>query len=194
MVCLAGHRLNWSDPVFFAVVTGFWWFYAMCMATWIISVFRHAQSDFLGGGASRTPATPMTSLRCAGIVAGTHIMMFWGIVQMAWGAQDSLGVAIIAGMATALGVVNFFLFRGRNGPSLGPAYIQQLASCSVVLLAIWTVRFDVWVASIYRIGEAELQSRVPTWIVPAFALVLVLWSLFLLSITKPKVPELSPAC
>jgi RNA polymerase sigma factor (sigma-70 family) len=185
-VCFAGHHFNWSDPVFFAAETGFWWFYAMCMVTWIIPMYRLAQKAHLAANAARTPAAPMPTLRFAAIVAGTHIMMFWGLIQAAWGLRDWLGLAIVAGMATALGMVNFFRYRDRNGLGLGPAYMQQLGSCSVVMLAIVNLRFDVWIASSYRIGVAELHSRMPTWIVPVLTLVLVLWWVVMLAMTKPK--------
>jgi len=64
--------------------------------------------------------------------------------------------------------------------------MQQLASCTVVMLAVVNLRFDVWVASSYGISVAELHSRMPTWIVPVLTSVLVLWSVFLLAITKPR--------
>jgi hypothetical protein len=192
-VNFAGHHFNWSDSVFFAAVTGFWWFYTMCLATWIIPIYRHAQADAQAAEMAHVPAAPMSSLRYAGIVAGTHIMMFWGVFEIAWGHHDRLGAVIIAGITTALGMVNFFLYRDRNGAAQGPAYIQQLASCAVVTLAIWNLRFDVWVARIYGIGVAELHSRMPTWMVPALTLVLVLWSVFMLAITKPRATGLSSA-
>ena len=192
-VSYAGHHFHWSDQVFFAAVAGFWWFYAMCMATWIIPIYRHTQADVRAAEVAPTPAAPMTSTRYASIVAGTHIMMFWGIIHMAWGEHDRLGAAIIAGMATVLGLVNFFVYHRRNGRAMGPGYIEQLASCAVVTLAIFNLRYDVWVASTYRISVAELHSRMPTWMVPVLTLVLVLWSVFLLSITKPKASGISPA-
>jgi len=104
-----------------------------------------------------------------------------------------LGLATVAGIATALGVVNFFRYRSRSGAGMGPAYIQQLASCSVAMLAIINLRFDVWVASGYGISVAELHHRMPTWIVPALSAVLVLWSLLMLAITKPKSPGIALA-
>ena len=188
-VSFAGHHFHWSAPVFFAAETCFWWFFAICMATWIIRIYRHVQADARAAEAARTPAAPVSSVRCASIVAGTHIMMFWGILQMAWGAHDRSGAVIIAGMATVLGVVNFFLYRRR----VGLGYIEQLASCAVVTLAIVNLRFDVWFAPQYGISVAELHSRMPTWIVPVLTLVLVLWSVFLLAVTKPKAPGLSSA-
>ncbi|HEY1788200.1 MAG TPA: sigma-70 family RNA polymerase sigma factor [Verrucomicrobiae bacterium] len=185
-VSFMGRHFDWSGSVFFAAEAGFWWFYAMCMATWIITIYRHVQKDLLAGAAPRTSAAPMTSLRYGCVVAGTHIMMFWGLIQVAWRQHDRLGLVAVVGMAAALAVVNFFRYRSWNGSGMGPAYIEQLTSCSVVMLAIINLRLDVWVASSYGISMAELYSRIPVWIIPALSAVLVLWSVFMLSITKPK--------
>jgi RNA polymerase sigma factor (sigma-70 family) len=192
-VRLAARHFNWSDVVLFAAMTGFQWFFAMSMATWIVSIYRHARKDFLAGETARMPSRPMTGPRYAGIVIGTHLMIFWGIIQMAWATHDRLGAVIIAGMAMALAVVNFFLYRSRNGLALGPAYIEQLASCSLVTLVALNLRFDVWVAFIFGISVAELHKRMPTWMVPALSVVLVLWTLLILAIAKPATPNPSPA-
>lgn len=193
LVCSAGHHFNWSTPVFFAAVAGFWWFYSMCMATWIIPIYRHAQKDLLIAEAAQMPPIPIAPLRFAAIVAGTHIMMFWGIIQGAWGNHDWLGTAIVVGIVAALGAVNFFRYRGWNGRAMGPIYIQQLGSCALVSLVIINLRFDVWLSHIYTVSVAELPNLVPTWMIPVLSLVLVLWSVFLLSMTKPKSTRLASA-
>ena len=192
-VTFAGRYFHWSDPVFFAAVAGFWWFFAMCMATWLIPIYRHTQSDARAAKAAAIPAMPIPSPRFASIVAGTHIMMFWSVIHMAWGVHDRWGAVIISGMATVLGVVNFFRYRGRSAGTMGPAYIEQLASCAVVMLAIFNLRFDVWVSAIYGISVADLHRQMPTWMVPVLTLVLFLWSVFVLAITKPKARGLSSA-
>lgn len=188
-VSYSGHHFHWSDPVFFAVVSCFWFFFAMCMATWIISIYRHTQADVRAAGEARTAAALMPSGRYASVVAGTHIMMFWGIFQLAWQSHDRSGAVIIAGLASILGVVNFFLHRRRAG--LG--YIEQLASCAAISLVALNLRYDIWFASDYGISVAELHDRMPTWIVPVLTLVLMLWSVLLLSITKPKASGIASA-
>jgi hypothetical protein len=116
-------------------------------------------------------------------------MMFWGIFQLAWQSHDRSGAVIIAGLASILGVVNFFLHRRRAG--LG--YIEQLASCAAISLVALNLRYDIWFASDYGISVAELHDRMPTWIVPVLTLVLMLWSVLLLSITKPKASGIASA-
>lgn len=181
----AGETFHWSDPVFFAAMTGFWWFFAMCMATWIIPIYRHSQAD-ARARATAPSSPPMSALRCAGIVAGTHFMMFWGIIRLAWGEHDPSGAVIIAGLMTVLGAVNFVAMRKHHGAALGPVYIQQLGSCAAMTLAIFNLRFDRWVASIYHISVAELHQRMPVWMVPALTLALLVWCVALMRMTRAK--------
>jgi RNA polymerase sigma factor (sigma-70 family) len=184
-----GHHFAWSDPVFFAAMTGFWWFYAMTMATWITPMYWRSRAHAQTGATAHPEMKPMPPHTYAAVVAGTHLMIFWGIICLAWGAQDPQGAAIIMGLMTALGVWNFFKFRNQF---TGPVYIFQIGSCTAVMLAAFNLRFDTWVAHDYGISVAELHQRMPVWMVPALTLVLLLWTIFLLAITKPKTPNAQP--
>jgi RNA polymerase sigma factor (sigma-70 family) len=193
LVQFLGRQFAWSDPVFFAAMAGFWWLYATTVATWIAPIYRRARTASLNGETA-VPATcpemkPMTPITYAFIVAGTHVMMFWGVIYLAWQTHDRLGAVMIVGLMTVLGIWNFVKFRNRIGQAMGPAYILQLVSCCVVLLAVINLRFDLWIANIYGISVAELHQRMPTWLVPVLTLVLLLWTILLLVTTKPKAPE-----
>jgi RNA polymerase sigma factor (sigma-70 family) len=192
LVQFYGHRFAWSEPVLFAAMTGFWWFYAMAIATWIVRIHRHASAQVAAGSKGPPEMKPMTPLTYEAIVAGTHVMMFWGIINLAWQTQDRLGAAIIAGLMTALGVWNYFKFINRVGQGMGIAYIQQLASCCAVMLAAFNLRFDTWIAHDYGISVAELHQRMPVWLVPVLTLVLLLWTVLMLAMTKPKAPGAQP--
>jgi RNA polymerase sigma factor (sigma-70 family) len=184
-----GHHLGWSDRVYFALVAGFWWFFAMVMATWITRIYRkiqaRSQPDTETGDILHGTASLMKPGIAAAVVGGTHFMMFWGVIFMAWRAQDRLGAAIIVGLMVALAIWNYFKLRGQAGLAMG-GYIGQLASGSAVVLAIFNLRFDVWVAPAYGISVAELHDQMPTWMVPLLTLVVVLWTGILLAMTKPK--------
>jgi len=119
-------------------------------------------------------------------------MMFWGIIRLAWTGHDRLGAVIIIGLMTVLGVWDFFQLRRQNGAAMGPAYIQQLGLCALVTLAIFNLRFDLWMASGYGISVAELHNRMPVWMVPVLTLVLLLWGVAMLLLTKPKVAGSNP--
>jgi hypothetical protein len=186
LVQFLGHHFAWSDPVFFAATAGFWWFYAMSLATWIAPMYWHSRAQAAVGATTHPELKPMTTPAYAAVVAGTHVMMFWGVINLAWQEQDRLGAAIIVGLMSALGIWNFFKFRGLVGKAMGPAYILQIASCTAVFLAAFNLRFDTWVAHGYGISIAELHQRMPVWLVPVLTLVLVVWTVLMLVMTKPK--------
>ena len=58
--------------------------------------------------------------------------------------------------------------------------------CAVVILAIFNLRFDVWLASGYGVSVAEIHRMFPMWIVPLLTLVLAIWTAAFLALTKPK--------
>ena len=190
LILFLGHHFAWSDPIFFAAMAGFWWFFGMCMATWITRIYRRVEADcraLAASGMTIPPGRkPMTPFVYAGIVAGTHLMMFWGILFQAWREADRFGAALIAGLMTAVAVWNYFRFRDRAGSTMGTAYLRQLASSSWVMLAAFNLRFDAWLAHGYGLSVSELHQRLPLWMVPALTLVLGLWTLLILAITKPK--------
>jgi RNA polymerase sigma factor (sigma-70 family) len=185
-----GHHFAWNDRIYFGAMAGFWWFYAMVMATWMIVIFRQSQAKCqLGEVAGETlqpHMTPMTPGRRVAVVAGTHLMLFWCIIFLAWKAHDRLTAGIIVGLMTLLGIWNYFKLRGVTGWAAGRAYTGQVASCCVVMLAIFNLRFDVWAASWYGVSVAEIPSLFPVWIVPVLTLALAVWSGIFLAITKPK--------
>jgi RNA polymerase sigma factor (sigma-70 family) len=193
LVQFCGHRFAWSDPVLFTAMTGFWWFYAMVMATWLAYIYRHASAEAAAGSTGHPEMKPMTPFTYAAIVAGTHMMIFWGIINLAWQTHDRLGAVIIAGVMMALGVWNYFKFSNRVGRPMGIAYILQLASCCAVMLVAFNLRFEIWLSHSYGVSVAELQQRVPVWLVPALTLVLLLWTIVVLVMTKPKAPSAVPA-
>ncbi len=184
------HQYGWSDHTYFAAMAGFWWFFATVMATWIIHIFRQIQSKYQlaeATGETLQPAlNPARPGLYAAVVAGTHLMLFWGVIFLAWQSHDRVAAAIITGLMVGLGIWNYFQLRGLTGLAMGQAYISQLLSCCVVMLAIFNLRFDVWMASMYGTSVAELHRQMPTWIVPLLTLVLALWSGILLILTRPK--------
>jgi RNA polymerase sigma factor (sigma-70 family) len=186
---LATH-LGWNDRYYFAAVAGFWWFYAMVMATWIIVVFRHVQAmvqlDRGAGAIGQPPPAPVAPGKRLAAIAGTHLMLSWALIIMAWKTHDQIVAAIIFGIMVMLVLWSFFDVRDQKRLAMGSAHIRQLAWCSAVMLAIFNLRFDVWVASWYGIAVSEVSHAFPSWIVPVLSLVLVVWSGIMLAVTKPK--------
>jgi RNA polymerase sigma factor (sigma-70 family) len=190
VVRFLGHHFEWSDRVYFVAVAGFWWFFTMVMAAWIIGLFRRGdmqrQTDQRGGDVLQEGAATMQPGRRLAAVAGTHLMMFWAIITLAWRANDFMAAATIVGLMVALGAWNYFSLPGQFGLKLWRGYIGQLGLCAAVILAVLNLRFDVWVAAAYGISVADVSRLFPAWIVPVLTLVLVAWSVALLAVTKPK--------
>ncbi len=186
----AGRQFRWNERIYFAAMAGFWWFYAMVMAAWIIKVYRQAQAKYQlaeATGQMMQPAmTPMKPHIRAAVVAGTHLMLFWPLLFLSWRSHDRLVAGVTAGFMVVLGIWNFLKLRSLTGMAMGLAYIGQLTSCCAVMLAIFNVRFDVWVASAYGVSVAEIHNVLPVWMVPVLTLVLVIWSGILLAVTRPK--------
>jgi hypothetical protein len=54
------------------------------------------------------------------------------------------------------------------------------------MLAIFNLRFSAWAAVWYGVDAAELHRLVPTGMVPLLTLVLAVWAVVLLALTRPK--------
>jgi RNA polymerase sigma factor (sigma-70 family) len=189
-VRLAGRHFNWSEPVFFAAYAGFWWFFAMSMATWMIPMYWRVMTMPRD---TQTQMEPPTPLNYAAIVAGTYLMMSWGIISLAWNENDHLGAITIVGLMTALGVWNFFRTRDARGVPVRNAYFVQLASSAALMIGILNVRIDLWLSHGYGMSVAELHDQLPVWMIPSLTLVLLVWSVFLWVVTKPKAAAASQA-
>jgi len=186
LVRYLGHRSGWTDVTNFVAVACFWWFYAVFMATWITTIYRNVKANNLSAGGTGLSAPPMKPSLCAGTVVGTHLMMFWGVITMAWQTHDRMAAVIIVGLMAGLAIWNYCKVRSLTGTAAMLGYIGQLVTCSAVALAVFNLRFDVWVAPDYGVGPAELHQLMPTWIVPLLSLVLVVWTAVFVALTKPK--------
>jgi len=180
---LLGHHFRWNDRTRFEAMAGFWWFFWMVVATWISIVFWRSQVRPQPGEASGEALRPGTG---ALVVAGTHLMLFWCPMFLAWRAQDRMATGIIAGIMVTMGIWHFFHSRGKTGAAGSRAYIGQIGLCGAVILAIFNLRFDVWLASGYGVSVAETHRMFPMWIVPLLTLVLAIWIAAVLALTKPK--------
>ncbi len=137
-VSFAGHYFNWSDPGFLRCRVGFLeLFLHVFNRLQMVPIYRLNQAIARDAEMKGTPPAQISSLRFATIVAGTHLMMFWGFIQQAREAQDRMGSAFITGLMVALAVWNFF--KLRNVP-LGLGYMHQLASCGVMTAIVFNLQ------------------------------------------------------
>jgi hypothetical protein len=185
-----GQHYGWADRTLFSAMAWFWWFYAMVIATWIIAVYRHTQVLERRAAAAGEPARPVGAPMKPGprllVALGTNLMLFSAVLLLAWGAHDRMTAAAIVGIMLAMSLGYFIVFRGKTGVAAVLTYISHLASSCTVMLVIFNLRLGAWAATWYGVSPTEIQSLVPTWMVPVLTSVLFLWAGVLLVLTRPK--------
>ena len=189
MRALAG-RFQWSDPTFFAVMAGLWWFYAAIFATFFIlmgrqllAIRRQSEEE---AGIPQTAGTPLTLGTRLAVVIGLYLGLFSWLIYVAWTARDQVSVGILAATMVVLGVWHFFHFRGRTGTAAMRAGIGRLALAFGVILLVLNLRLDVWLAARREVSLAEMHRLLPPWLIPVLTLALMTWIGILLALTKPK--------
>jgi hypothetical protein len=185
-----GRHFAWSDRTRFASVAGFWGFYTIVLATWIISIFRREMAMRLRSEeAVETPrqaVSPLTPCQSAFVVAGTHLMMFSWLISLTWRNHDRTMAVVIAGAMLVLGVWNFFQLRGKTGVAAARAAYGHMTLCCAAVAAVINLRLDVWAAAWYGVSVAEVHSLLPFWIVPLLTLALAAWIGAVLALTRAK--------
>ncbi len=103
-------RLEWSNGTFFAAMAGFWWFYAIVIATLSIVMFRRITAiREEGESVAATPHTTGQPLKVGTrvvVVAGVYLACFWWLGELARQAGDYVWLGVIAGLMVVLGASN----------------------------------------------------------------------------------------
>ena len=185
-----GRHFAWSDRTRFAAVAGFWGFYTIVLATWLIGIFRQEMAMRLRSEEDMEPprqaASPLRPVQFAFVVAGTHLMMFSWLISLTWRNHDRMMAVVITGAMLVLGVWNFFQLRGKTGVAATRAAYGHMTLCCAAVAAVINLRLDVWAAAGYGVSVAEVHSLLPFWIVPLLTLALAAWIGAVLALTKPK--------
>jgi RNA polymerase sigma factor (sigma-70 family) len=192
MHALSRH-FGWSTQAYFAAMAGFWWFYAMAVATFGTLMFRRIsairqetenESEF--GPATGRP------LKMGGrvvVVGGVYVACFWWLIDLAWQAHDWPMAGVTAALMVGLAIGNLAQLRGLTGAAVTRAVASHLALAWAVILVILNWRLSAWEASLNGIGMEEMQRLLPQWTLPLLTLALVAWVALLLVLTKPKSPR-----
>jgi RNA polymerase sigma factor (sigma-70 family) len=185
-----GRHLAWSDVVYFRVMTGFWWFYTVVLATLGVLTFRRvvtirAESE----KASATPQPAGNLLKTGAglaLVMGVHLAYFSWLIDLALRAHDRASAGVIAGVMVALAIWNVVQFRNKTGTAAARAVAKHQALIWASILVILNARLGTWVSSLNNIEPAELHRLLPVWIVPTLTLALGGWVCALMRITARK--------
>jgi hypothetical protein len=104
---------------------------------------------------------------------------------VAYGAHDPVTAAIITGLMVGSGIWNFFSVRGRYGPAVARAVNAQMTIYGLIVLLVFNLRLDVWMASARGVSLAEIHAMFSPWIIPSLTLALIGWIAMVWAATKP---------
>ena len=180
-----GHRLDWSDTTFFYALASFWWLYVAGMTTWqIIFVRRNwaaRQQREAVGEILQIPTGTRVSL-----TIGLHLAVFSWVIALAWNAHDPVTATIVAGMMIGMAVWNYSRLRNLEGLAAAHASGRHYGLCCLLILAVINLRLDVWLATRYETGVAEIHQLFPMWLIPLLTLALLLWIGLVMAMTSSK--------
>ena len=186
------YRFTWSGQTFYAVMTAFWWFYAMVAATFTVIFFRRIVAirgeSGQTAGTRETTQAPMTLGSNLAMTAGVYVALFSWLIYIAWRANDLVTAGIVGGIMTVLGIWHFLDVRGQSEPPAMRSVIGHLALAWAFVLAILNLRLNVWLAAFRGVDLAEIHRLLPAWAVPLATVTLLIWTGVLVALTKPQPP------
>jgi Sigma-70, region 4 len=189
MSALSRH-LAWSDVFYFRVMAGYWWFYAMVLATLGVVTFRlivTMRRESEACGATLQPAdNPLKAGAGIALVVGVHLAYFSWLFDLALRAHDWASVGVIAAVMVALAVGNVVQLRNKTGTAAARAVARHQALIWAVILVILNGRLKTWVSSLNNIDPAQFNRLLPIWFVPTLTLAMVGWVFVLMRITGPE--------
>ena len=170
----------WAGGTFFVARTGFWFFYALLLATWLGLMYHRVAAAFRAAGATgvHTPAPAARPMTPAGMLlnsAGIHLSMFLWVIYLAWRSGDALTAGSVAVLAVLLAARQFSLQRRQGGRFSIRSTFGHVTFCCALIVLVINLRLDVWMANNLEISVAEIHQRYPMWLVPLFTVVLGLW-------------------
>jgi hypothetical protein len=180
------HRWQWSDETFALVRVGYWWFFAMILATMHATGIRgQPESSQETNSQALSPARKrVNALAFCGMAVGSMLWLF----GLAWRVGDRMSAGIVA--AT---VVLLLVWGLGSRDLLGEDRVSRLRFSRVFLGLWWGMtllllnwRLDVWMATARGTDLADAHSVLPMWIVHLGTLLLLLWAGWLMARGKAK--------
>ena len=196
MRALSSHW-EWSDVTYFRVMAGFWWFYAMVLATLSVLMFGRIAANRRAGDATSTTrpssGNPLKFGAGIAVVVGVHLAYFSWLIALALQAHDQTSAGVVVGVMAALIFWNLLSFRNKTGMAARRAIAEHHALVWGIILVILNTRLETWVASLHHLDSAGMHRLLPMWIIPLLTLTVVAWVLLLLIATRPKHLRALPA-
>jgi RNA polymerase sigma factor (sigma-70 family) len=181
---------SWSNSTYFEVVAGFWWFYAMVVAGFIVIFLRRGaamrRQIEQEPGIPENSGAPMTAASRVAMVAGVYVASFSALIYLAFKAHDWLAGAILLGAMIVLGGWHLFYVGSRDGFAGWKRATRRLVLVWAVILLVVNLRLEVWVAAFRGVDLAEIHRLLPASVIPIETLTLLLWIGALVALTRPE--------
>jgi hypothetical protein len=178
-------------------MTVFWWLYAIGVATFTIVYFRRIIALRLKSagvqGTREIPAVPVTLASSLGMTIGVYVALFSWLIFLAWKAHDIVTAVIVAGIMVALGIWHFVQVNGGSERAAMRAAIGHLTLAWGVVLAIFNLRVNVWLAAFRGTDVAGIHRLLPVWAIPLATFGLLIWVGVMVALTGPKASVLEAA-
>ena len=186
-VVILRQHYDWPDRTYFIARTGFWWMFALLLASWMMWMYRRALGARQAMAAAAAPAPPTYSVLNN---AGMHIAMFLWLVAVAWRMGDHLGAGLVAGLAAVLAIWKHFDRQGRTVQGWLRATFGHVGLGCAVLVTVVNLRLDVWLAANRGVSVMEIHQIYPMWLVPVLSVAAGLWTglLLWLPVRTPGTP------
>jgi len=183
------HGYAWSDTTSFEVMTGFYWFYAMVVGTFIVLFMRRAaamrRQIEREPGKRESSGAPMTLASRVAMVAGIYVAMFSALIYLAFKAHDWLAGAILLGAMIVLGGWHLFHVNSRDYLAGWRRATRRLVLGWAVILLLLNWRLGSWLAAYRGVDLAVIHGLFPAWVIPMATLILVVWIGALVAWTRP---------
>jgi len=180
----------WTDPTHFAVMTGFYWFYAMAVETFIVLFLRRGaamrRQIEQEPGKPESSGAPLTLASRVAMVAGIYVAMFSALIYLAFKAHDWLAGAVLSGAMIVLGGWHVLYVGSRDGLAGWRRATRRLVLAWAVILVVLNWRLGGWLAAYRGVDVAVIHGLLPAWVIPVATLTLVVWIGALVALTRPR--------
>ncbi len=182
-----GRHWGWSDRMAFAATAGFWWLYSCVLIAWVIATIQRIPflHDQVGEQGVALPTATKPSHFIA-MMIGVYASLGSWLVHLALQAHDQLSAGIIIGTLLGLGIWHCGHVLRRTGAAAAQASLGHIALAAGIILLIFNLRFDAWVAFAHGVSVQEMHRLRPMWMIPAFTGAFLVWTGVVVAVTNPK--------
>jgi RNA polymerase sigma factor (sigma-70 family) len=178
---------RWRDSTFVAVEVGYWSLYAMIVVTFIILVYRRRAAFSPAEGLDNFVAMPKIGrgIMLLAVIVTTAGSLAW-MIGLALAAGDQLSVRIVAAAIVALIAWGSYQARAATLTDARGFSFMHLCLIVGVILAMVNWRLDVWIAGLRGTDIEDAHRLLPMAIVNLVTIIFLIWTGFLLFMTKPR--------